>query len=205
MFKKAFAMAAVAAGIVSGAPSADASLYWTPWVSEENGSPWTYCTRWDEGAVGFGCNGPYCDDVTLLCETFPNGMELDRDTRWIVRWFSEEGGGGPIQSTGPSANQAQCRMHVPGTIDAWSPGVISGVHCRGPYCDDLQVECEAVIKMNGSTPVRANLGSCHDVGPYSEENGLQDFGANQYIYSITCNGAYCDNKTFRVCTHNAPF
>jgi hypothetical protein len=96
-------------------------------------------------------------------------------------------------------------MHIPGTIDAWGRGVVSGVHCRGDYCDDLQIECNAVVKYSGSTAVRANVGTCRTVGPFSEENGSQDFGANQYIYGVTCTGDYCDNKKFEVCTFTAPF
>jgi hypothetical protein len=207
VLKKAFLMAAVAAGVVSVAPSADAANhYWTPWVSEEGGEPWSVCLFWNEGATGFGCRGAYCDDVRLLCETLPGGMTLDPASKFVPRWFSEEGALPPGQgSTWTTANQSQCRMFVEGTIDSWTRGIVSGVHCRGDYCDQLQVECEAPVKMDGPVPVPARGGSCRTFGPYSEENGSMDFGAGRYIYGITCSGDYCDNKKFEVCTFTAPF
>jgi hypothetical protein len=204
-------MAAVAGGIASSAPSAHAefpylALYWTPWVSEEDGGPWTVCSQWDEAAVGFGCRGDRCDDVRILCETFPGGMTLDTSTTYYGGWFSEEGALPPgVGSTEPAGNQTKCRMYIDGTIDSWTAGVVSGVHCRGAYCDDLQVECEAPVKFRGSTPVRAKANACHTVGPYSDEQGSQDFGPNNYIYGITCTGGWCDKKKFDVCTFTVPF
>lgn len=205
MLRNVFAVAAVALVTISAEPSADAALYWTPWVSEEGGGPWTYCAKWNEGAVGFGCRGKFCDDVRLLCETFPNGMTLNPSTLTVIRWFSEEGANAPIQSNGPEPNEGWCQFHIPGTIDASRPGVMSGARCRGDYCDDLQIECEDVVKFNGSTPVGARATNCTTTAPISEEQGSVDFGANRYVVSVACTGKFCDNKTFDVCSFIAPF
>lgn len=193
------------AATMYAAASANAALYWTPWVSEEKGGPWSYCMGFNEGAVGFGCRGSYCDDIRMLCETFQGGMQINPSSYYLTNWFSEEGALPPgIGSNQPTPNQGVCRYWIPGTIDSFSPGVVTGVHCKGSYCDNLQLECGQPVKYFGSTPRRATATSCRNVGPYSEENGSLDFGPNQYIVSITCTGRYCDNKKFRVCTFVAP-
>jgi len=198
---------AVVASVLAVAGTASAyQLYWTPWVSEENGGPEAFCSGWDESAVGFGCSGSYCDNVRLLCETFNGGMQMDPTTQRFTAWFSEEGALPPdLESTQPTANQGVCRFSIPGTIDSFRPGVVSGVKCSGSYCDNLSLECELPVKYNGSTAVPANADRCHNAGPFSEEQGSQDFGANEYIYSVTCTGSYCDNKTFTICHYSPPF
>lgn len=183
-------------------------LYWTPLVSEENGGPWTACRNWDEAAVGFNCTGQFCDNISMLCETFNSGISLLPSSDYWTPWFSEETGpsGGDVGTTGDPLNAGICRSHVPGVIDTGPPGVMSGAHCSGKYCDNMQLECDAPVKYNGAgTPVLATATRCHTAGPYSEENGAQDFGANQYITAITCTGKYCDNLTFTVCAFTAPF
>jgi hypothetical protein len=199
--------ALVATGLSAIVGNADAALYWTQWVSEENGGPQAFCTNWDESAVGFGCSGNYCDNVRLLCETHANGMTMDPASQKFTAWFSEEGALPPgIESNQPTPNQGVCRYFIPGTIDSFRPGVVSGVRCSGSFCDNTQLECELPVKFNSSgTAVPATANSCHSVGPISEEQGSVDFGPNQYIYSVTCNGSFCDNKTFTVCNYTAPF
>jgi hypothetical protein len=202
---KKLIMGALMAAAMSSGGAASAALYWTPWVSDE-GNPWAFCTNWNEAAVGFGCRGGFCDDVRLLCETFPNGMSMNPASQRFTPWFSEEGALPPgVSSTQPTANQGVCRFHIPGTIDSFRPGVASAVRCWGSNCDNLQLECEEVVKFNGSTPVQATASSCRSVGPLSDEQGSMDFGPNQYIYSATCSGRYCDNMTFTVCSYAAPF
>jgi hypothetical protein len=205
--RKILLRALVAVGLTGVAGTADAALYWTQWVSEENGGPWAFCANWNESAVGFGCRGSFCDDVRLFCETHQNGMTMDPSSQRFTGWFSEEGALPPdIISTQPTPNQGVCRFFIPGTIDSFGVGVVGGVHCSGSFCDNLQLECEKVVKFNASgVAVPANPDSCRTVGPFSEEQGSQDFGPNQYIYSVTCTGSYCDNKTFTVCHYAAPF
>jgi hypothetical protein len=196
----------VLAAMMCGASASHAALYWTGWVSEENGGPWTFCREWNEAAVGFGCSGSFCDSVRLFCETFPSGMTLDSSTLSNTAWFSEEGALPPgTISTQPTPNQGVCRYHIPGTIDSFRPGVVSAVHCSGSFCDNMQLECELPVKFSGSTAVPATASNCANVGPFSDENGSQDFGPNRYVTSITCEGRFCDRLTYRVCSFNAPF
>lgn len=202
---KRWAMA-VAAGVLSLANNASASLYWTPWVSDENGGPETICNAWNEGAVGFGCRNGWCDDVRLLCETFNDGMSLDSSSYWYSPWFSEEGALPPdVGSTSAAANEGSCRMGIPGTIDSWRPGVVSGIRCRGAHCDDMKIECERPAKYSGGIPYPATAYSCHSGGTVSDEQGSVDFGPNNYIWNMACTGGYCDNVTISVCHWSAPF
>jgi hypothetical protein len=197
---------AAAAGVLSLASTASAKLYWTPWVSDENGGPETYCTAWNEGAVGFGCSGGWCDSVRLLCETFNGGMSLDSSSYYYTPWFSEEGAFGPgVGSTGPAPNEGSCRMGIPGTIDSWRPGVVSGVACKGANCDQMQLECERPVKYSGGIAYPASVYSCKNAGTVSEEQGSVDFGPNNYIYNVECSGGYCDNQTFTTCHWSPPF
>lgn len=206
MIRKMLVAVAMVAGAVSSAASAHAALYWTPWVSEEGGGPWTACRAWNEGAVGFGCSGSYCDNVRMLCETFPSGITLQPESDFHTAWFSEEGAPPPgIGSTQPTPNQGVCRYFIPGSFDSFRPGVMSGIHCSGSNCDNSQLECDLPVKYDGATPVPALATRCHTVGPISEEQGSQDFGANQYVTSVECTGKFCDNKTFTVCSFAAPF
>jgi hypothetical protein len=196
---------ALAAGVLSLAGTASAS-YWTPWVSEANGGPETYCNSWSEGAVGFGCSGSWCGSVRLLCQAFNGGMSLDSSSYYYTPWFSEEGALGPgVGSTSPAGNEGSCRMGIPGTIDSWAPGVVSGVACSGAHCDKMQLECERPVKYNGGVAIPATAYSCHSAGTFSEEQGSRDFGTNQYIYNVACSGGYCDNLTFTVCHWDPPF
>jgi len=206
MMRKWLIAAAMAVGAASGTSTAHADLYWTPFVSEENGGPWTACRFWNEAAVGWGCSGSNCDNIRLLCETFQSGMTLQPESDYHTAWFSEEGALPPdIASTQPTANEGVCRFFIPGTFDSFRPGVVSGAHCSGSFCDNVQLECDLPVKYNGATPVPANVNRCFTTGWLSEEQGSQDFGANQYIYTVECSGSYCDNKRFTVCSFNAPF
>lgn len=181
-------------------------LYWTPWVSEENGGPWTACSYWDEAAVGFGCSGQYCDNIRMLCETFNDGISLNPSSDYHTAWFSEEGLPPDVGTTGIPPNMGVCESGITGTIDSTQPSVMSGAHCTGKYCDNMQLECDTPVKYNtAGTPVQATPTRCRSAGPFSEENGSQDFGANQYVSAILCTGKYCDNLTFTVCTFTAPF
>jgi hypothetical protein len=203
---RAMLAATLAFGLLMTAASAQAARYWTPWVSEENGGPLTGCAAWNEAASGFGCRGAYCDDVRLQCETFNGGITLaGGNTTYMSEWFSEENSGICNTTTG-CPNDASCKYGKQGSIDAMIPGTLSGVHCSGSNCDNLQLRCDMPVKTNSSGQnVQALTDSCRTVGPISEEQGSIDFGPNQYITSAVCTGKRCDNLTFRVCHFAAPF
>jgi len=173
-------------------------LYWTPWVSEEKGGPPTYCSSWNEGAVGFACRGKYCDDVRLLCETFPYNITLTHLTNGWTSYFSEEDSGiGSWVSHGwypyDGDNYKVCRRTNTG-------GVVQGIRCKGGYCDDISLECSVPIRWVGGAQDPASMTNCAWSGWYSEEQGHVDFGWNRYITGVECSGSYCDRKRFYVCS-----
>jgi len=93
---------------------------WTPYVSEELGSPVAQCPG---GSVidGIRARGRYADDVSVHCTgvNFPS--------RWLAWWqpqFSEEQGGQTFSGVPNQPNQL--------------PSLANAVRCFGDYCDNLQ-------------------------------------------------------------------
>jgi hypothetical protein len=125
--------AAVLYLIAASSSTSAANLYWTPWVSEEAGGPASICTAWDEAAVGFGCDGRYCDNVQLLCQTLAFDTQLDPATDYWTDYFSEE-----------HDNQRVCH-------NTTTAGLVSGIKCQGDYCDNISIECTKPVKyVNGT-------------------------------------------------------
>lgn len=182
---------------------AQAFLYWTPWVSEEGGSPSTICTNWHEGAVGFGCGGKYCDNIRLLCETLPYGLQIEISSDYWTGYFSEEDSGyGTAYSHGwypyDGDNYEVCHK-------TWSSGgIVNGIRCKGRYCDNIAIECGRPVKYKNGLVYPATMHNCSWSGWYSEEQGSHDFGWNRYITGVECSGRYCDNKRFFVCSLQDP-
>lgn len=199
MNTKALSLVWVTAICVMGSASASSALYWTPWVSEERGGPARACGQWNEAAVGFGCSGRYCDSVRLLCETMPFGTTLDPATDYWSGYFSEEHDDyGTWDSYGGwhhEENQEIC--HTPYHN---SKGLVSGIKCRGRYCDNISVECTKPVKYVGGTRYEVQMNNCSWTAWQSEEQGSRDFGWNRYITGVECQGSYCDNKRFYVCS-----
>jgi hypothetical protein len=142
----------------------------------------------------------------MECQTFYNGLTLNPSTDKWTHWFSEETPPPSdigTTSTDPPMNAGVCQYGI--GIDAVIPGVMTGAHCTGKYCDNMQLECDQPVKYNGATPVPSIATNCQTYGPYSEENGSQDFGAGRFVSAISCSGKYCDNLTFTVCSFPAPF
>jgi len=198
--------AALAMSAALAAPTAQAALYWTSYVSEEGGSPLRYCNAWNEAAVGFGCSGSYCDNVRLLCETMPFGTTLDSSTDKLTPWFSEEHDefvtvvfDGGYWYNEFDENYQICQ-YTDVAHGGWA-GLVSGVRCRGSNCDDLSLECTQPVKYSGSNVVKVSTTNCQwTQGTYSEEQGSVDFGFNRYIVGAKCFGSHCDNKQFLLCS-----
>jgi hypothetical protein len=187
------------------ATSAHAALYWTPWVSEENGGPPTYCRAWNEAAVGFGCSGSYCDNIRILCETLPFNATLDSRSVYWTDFFSEETSGEATDISHPSnhlvwypngngENYKVCHWNRP------NPGLLAGIKCKGRYCDDISLECIQPIKWKNGISYPVQVNNCNWSWWYSEEQGSVDFGYNRYITGVRCRGRYCDDKQFYVCS-----
>jgi hypothetical protein len=183
--------------IASSSPTC-AALYWTPWVSEEGGGPASICTAWDEAAVGVGCSGRYCDNVRLLCETLPFNITLDPATDYWTNYFSEEHDDlAQWQSSGwyPWSDENYRICHRTTTA-----GLVSGITCQGSYCDNVAIECTKPVKYVGDTRYAVDVTNCSWTPWQSEEQGSRDFGWNRYITGVECQGSYCDNKRFYVCS-----
>jgi hypothetical protein len=145
----------------------DEFRWWTGYTSEEN--PPLHCPP-GEAVQGFDCRGDYCDNVALYCTS--TGRSLGSQT--VMPYFSEEGEG--------AADEGHC---VGG--DMW----MTGVACRGGYCDDLAMTCTQMI---GSW-----TGLCWWSGWHSEEQGSFYAPYGHFVKGIECNGDYCDNKRFYYC------
>jgi len=206
MSMKILLSAAFAVSAALAAPTAGAALYWTSYVSEEGGSPLRFCNAWDEAAVGFGCSGRYCDNVRLLCETMPFGTTLDGATDYLSPWFSEEHDDVTLVvfDSGYWNNEFDENYHICQYSDVAHggyAGLVSGIRCRGSYCDDISLECTQPVKFTASGKVKVNTTNCQwTANTYSEEQGSVDFGSNRYFVGAKCFGSNCDNKQFLLCS-----
>ncbi len=181
------------------ASNAHASLYWTPWVSEEQGGPATTCSDWSDSAVGFGCSGRYCDNVRLLCETMPYQTTRDWSTDYWTGYFSEEDDPyATVYSAGWYRYEDKYYRVCHNTSDY--AGLVGGIRCSGSYCDNISIECTQAAKWVNGVRYPVNVTNCGWTGWYSEEQGSVDFGYNRYITGVACSGSYCDNKSFYVCS-----
>ena len=196
-FRAALALIAIV-GTSFVTTNAHAELYWTPWVSEENGGPPTYCGVWNEASVGFACSGGYCDNVSLLCETLPFNATLNSASEYWTAFFSEEDRGvSSVTSEGwyryDGDNYEVCHR-------SGNPGLVSGIKCKGSYCDNISLKCAQPIKWKNGISYPVQVNNCQWSGWYSEEQRSVDFGPNRYITGVRCQGGYCDNKQFYVCS-----
>jgi hypothetical protein len=180
--------------LVMAESGALAGLYWTSYVSEESGA-YALCDESTDGAVGFRCSGRYCDNVSLLCETFPFGALAPSWNGYVTAYFSEEHDPyGTWFSSGwyPWDDENYEVCHNQQT----TPGVVTGIGCSGSYCDNISIEC----RQPEVAGVKLAATNCSWSGWISEEQGSVDFGWNRYITGVECNGSRCDNKRFYVCS-----
>lgn len=193
---------AIAASLGTSVASAQS---WTGWVSEENGQPPAYCYYWNTAVTGWGCRGSYCDDMRVECSTMPFGTTIDPASDKWTPWFSEEHDdlqttifdGGYWYNTFDE-NYQICQYF--GAGHGW-PGVVSGVRCSGRYCDNLSLECGEPVKFAASGTLNVAATNCGwTQNSYSEEQGSVDFGYNRYVVGVKCEGSYCDNLRFYVCS-----
>jgi hypothetical protein len=177
--------------------SALASPYWTAWVSDENGSPYSYCSAWNEAARGVGCSGSYCDNMHIYCDQLPGDITLNPSTDYWSSWFSEEWNGVYTWTSIGWYQSTQNNMHV---CEATMPaGIVSGIRCANSYCDNVSLECDVPVHSNGTTAV-FNRPTCYWSAQYSDENGNIDFGAGNWVTGAWCYGSYCDRLSYYVCS-----
>jgi hypothetical protein len=157
---------------------------WTPWASEED-APLT-CGN-GQGAIGFACAGPYCDSVSLNCAYAADGI-----TFWQPQWsryFSEETSTGPF---GAWYNQHICLSN------SGSFGVVTGIDCDGPYCDNISLQCSTPVKPTPQGFRNVSLTNCFWSDWVSEE-APSSVTYWTFIAGVQCRGPYCDDKRFYYC------
>jgi hypothetical protein len=174
-----------------------AGAWWTPWISEENGV--ATCDDFEEAARGFGCSGKYCDNVQLLCDVLPFGAFPDTENRYWTGYFSEEH---DQYSTWYSGGWYPWDNENYEVCYGWdtTPGLVTGIDCSGSYCDNIRLECTQIVQLVYGVPYWLGVTNCSWSGWYSEEQGSVDFGWNRFITGVECQGSYCDNKRFYVCS-----
>lgn len=179
-----------------------AAVSWDDWVSEENGGPWSMCGPGDQAVSGFDCSGSNCDNVRVQCQTMPDDI-----TVWNYNfsdWYSEENSGIGTWVSEGWYQYDDSYSHV--CNYSGESGIMTGIHCDGSYCDDIQIECATPRRYDGGVWEVVDMIECSWTGWYSEEQPSLTFatGANRFISGIRCNGSYCDNKSYYVCSLDVP-
>ena len=195
MKRKILGVAAFALVTLGGAGVSHANLGWTPWVSEENGGPWTYCVGSNEAARGFFCSGGYCDNVRLYCDVLP--FDITVHSYVTSGFFSEETDGvGTVTSQGwyryDTDNSHVCNY-------SGAAGVMTGIRCRGGNCDDINIECATPYTYFDGAYEPVELTDCEWTGYVSEENSPMYMPVGYFISGVQCQGSKCDNKRFYMC------
>ena len=195
---KAKLLASLALLSVSLPAVAIAPASWSQWISEENGGPWAFCGPTNQAISGVRCSGSYCDNVSVRCETLPYGITMQHFS--VSETFSEEDNGiGTTSSEGwyryDDSNSHVCKW-------AGSSGIMTGFRCQGRYCDNITLECATPMTHFAGVTEPAELTDCSWSAYYSEEDPWFAYGvgANRYISGVRCQGRYCDNKSYYVCS-----
>jgi len=106
--------------------------YWTDYFSEEGeheGRNKMQCT--DGYAVNrIECEGWHCDNKKLQCAKISENAEMHSDDTYDTKWISEEPGNG---------NHAKCNE---GSRQDY---YVTGMSCRGPFCDDVKLHCTKIL------------------------------------------------------------
>jgi hypothetical protein len=143
---------------------------WSGYTSEEY--PPLICPN-RHAVRGIDCEGDYCDNLSLDCR-FTGRIQGEH--AWQP-YFSEEGES--------SADEGHCYGD-----NTW----MTGINCRGSYCDDLTMRCSVLV---GSS-----TGTCTWSSWYSEEQAPFVAPSGRYLKGIECDGSYCDNKRYYYCWMN---
>ena len=179
-------------------PSTAAAAGWQGPISEETSG--TFCGPSNEAVNGFDCDGSYCDNVSIRCGTLPYGITM---SHWNWKdFFSEEDNG--IGQTSSGGWYQSDRSYSEVCNWAGAPSIMTGIRCRGRYCDDISIECGIPMLDVGGVQETIELENCSWTGPRSEEQSPLQLSNQQFISGIACYDSYCDNKTFYVCEAAPP-
>ena len=147
----------------------------TPFISEEDGQADNGGAMCPDGqvAMGYECTGGWCDNIRLLCDSFPGTLGALQP--WTP-FFSEENPG-----------------HACSGLDEW----IVGIQCRGWWCDDIRFRCRKATRADVRTVERT---SCFGTTTVSEETPPMSLeGTGRFLVGLACSGSYCDNLSGTGC------
>lgn len=147
---------------------------WKGPFSEEDGPGASKTYECRSGIEGVGCKGKYCDNVLVLCSS---GSGITEDGWETGEWFSEED---KVFKCDGAMNQ-----------------IAIGMACKGKYCDEVQLNCASLLnrKIKDCRWYKRN-----GQKRFSEEDGKITFDDGEYLAGMKCNGKYCDDKQYYVCT-----
>lgn len=174
-----------------------ASPYWTPWTTD--GSSPVYCTYANEAARGFDCDGSYCDNARLYCDSLPYGITVGG--YGFSDWFSEEDDGLGLSTSEGWYRYDDSTQHV--CKYAGAAGIVTGIACRNFFCDDISIECATPYTHFEGVTEPVEYKDCSWSSWYSEENPALTLGYGRVITGVKCGGSYCNDKKFYVCTVQA--
>jgi hypothetical protein len=128
--------------------------------------------------ASLGCSGDFCDNISLTCRPQPGRTARMFWTNWV------ESGGQAL---------AACAEIDPDT-DLLPPldGFLSGIACRGDYCDDISLHCTRFVGLMIDEP------NCVTTR-HSDENRGVGVAPGFAIAAIRCSGRHCDNKDVTIC------
>ncbi|MGH1340290.1 MAG: hypothetical protein ACRBN8_01970 [Nannocystales bacterium] len=134
----------------------------------------------NEAVTGFDCSGHYCDNVRIECHGYGGSVPPAIDG--FSDWFE----------VGPPPGIASGFVKTSHVCNADQK--MTGIDCRGSYCDDISIECSP------SPGFLTDPDRCILSAWFSEENSgpfLAPVGT--VIQGVQCQGTHCDNKRFLVC------
>ncbi len=127
--------------------------------------------------TGFDCSGRFCDRVRIECHNY--GGSVPSASNAFSGWF--EVGPPPGFAGNPK------RMHICASNEK-----MTGIDCRGSYCDDISIECSPTSGLGTSRCGWSNWFSDEDPTPFLAPTGTA-------IQGVWCSGTHCDDKRFLVC------
>ena len=155
--------AAPSTAAVTAAPAAVDN--WSPFTSEEY-PPLTASNG--QLITAMRCRGSYCDNVSLGYQTV---LGLNHATNYWTPYFSEE-----------APNSQIC---------SGTNNFMTGISCRGSYCDNISLQC---TRVSGKTKT-----TCKWMPWFSEEAEYSYLEPGYYSSGLACRGAYCDDMSILAC------
>ena len=114
------------------------------------------------------CRGSYCDNISLGYQNLPG---VNHTTNYWTPYFSEE-----------APNSQIC---------SGTNNFMTGISCKGSYCDNVSLQCTSVSGRTKST--------CKWMPWFSEEAEYSYLEPGYYASGLACRGSYCDDKSILAC------